>query len=301
LGLENLWIKDESFNPTGSFKARGMSVAISMAKKLGIQEVCLPSAGNAAGAVAAYAARANIDAFVFMPQDTDSCFVLECKSYNAKIELVDGVITHCATKMQQRKKGKNWFDLSTLKEPYRVEGKKTMGYELAEQFGWKLPDVIIYPTGGGTGIIGMWKAFDELEKLGWIKGKKPRLICVQSQGCAPLVKALEQGKDFAEEWKNPQTIASGIQVPQAIGDFLILKAIRESQGTAIAVSDEEILKSLKEISETEGIFPCPEGAATLAALKMLKKENKIDPEEKIVLFNTGTGLKYMESSKKFLL
>jgi len=301
IGLENIWIKDESINPTGSFKARGMSAAISVAKKLGIPEVCLPSAGNAAGAVAAYAARAKMSAFVFMPEDADSCFVLECKSFGAQIELVGGVITDCAERMLKRKKGKNWFDLSTLKEPYRVEGKKTMGYELAEQFDWQLPDWIIYPTGGGTGIIGMWKAFDELEKLGWIKGKKPRLVCVQSQGCAPLIKAFKQGKEVAEKWENPKTIASGIKVPKAIGDFLILKALRESQGTAIAVSDEEILRDLKEISETEGILSCPEGAATLSALKRLREEDKITSDGKIVLFNTGTGLKYIESLKKFLL
>lgn len=301
LGLEKLWIKDESLNPTGSFKARGMSVAISMAKKLGIKEVCLPSAGNAAGAAAAYSARANIKAFVFMPQDSDPSFVLECQSFGAQVELIDGVITDCAEIMLKRKKGKNWFDLSTLKEPYRVEGKKTMGCELAEQLGWELPNWIIYPTGGGTGIIGMWKAFEELENLGWVKGKKPRLVSVQSQGCAPLVKAFKQGKEFAEEWKNPQTIASGIRVPKAIGDFLILKALRESEGTAIAVPDEEILYSVKEIAQTEGILPCPEGAATLAALKRLKEENKIKPDEKIVLFNTGTGLKYMQSLKKCFL
>jgi threonine synthase len=301
LGLENLWMKDESLNPTGSFKARGMSVAISMAKKLGIKEVCLPSAGNAAGAAAAYSTRAKIKAFVFMPQDTDPCFVLECKSYNAQVELVEGVITDCAARMLERKKGKNWFDLSTLKEPYRVEGKKTMGYELAEQLGWELPDVIIYPTGGGTGIIGMWKAFEELQSLGWVKGKKPRLVCVQSEGCAPLVKAFKEGKEFAQEWKNPETFASGIKVPKAIGDFLILKALRESHGTALAVPDQEILKSLKEISETEGILPCPEGAATLVALKRLKEKNKIESDEKIVIFNTGTGLKYIESLKKFFL
>jgi len=301
LGLERLWIKDESFNPTGSFKARGMSVAISMAKKLGIKEVCLPSAGNAAGAAAAYSARAEIGAFVFMPQDTDTCFILECKSYNAQLELVKGVITDCAAVMLERKKGSDWFDLSTLKEPYRVEGKKTMGYELAEQLGWELPDVIIYPTGGGTGIIGMWKAFEEMEKLGWIKGKKPRLVCVQSEGCAPLVKAFNEGKNSAEKWEKPETIASGIKVPQAIGDFLVLKAVRESEGTATSVTDEEILECLKEISETEGILPCPEGAATLAALKKLKKENKINPEEKIILFNTGTGLKYVESLKKYFI
>jgi threonine synthase len=278
-----------------------MSVAISIVKKLRIKEACLPSAGNAGGAAAAYSARAGIGAFVFMPQDTDPCFVLECKSFNARVELVKGVITDCAAVMLERKKRKNWFDLSTLKEPYRVEGKKTMGYELAEQMSWELPDVIIYPTGGGTGIIGMWKAFEEMEKLGWIKGKKPRLICVQSEGCAPLVKAFNEGKDKAEKWEKPETIASGIKVPQAIGDFLVLKAVRESEGTTISVTDEEILNCLKEISETEGIFPCPEGGATLAALKKLIRENKINPEEKIILFNTGTGLKYIESLKRFLL
>jgi threonine synthase len=301
LGLKKIFIKDESPNPTGSFKARGMSVAVSMAKKLGIKEVCLPSAGNAGGAAAAYSTRAGIGAFIFMPQDTDPCFILECKSYNAQVELVKGVITDCAAVMRERKKGKNWFDLSTLKEPYRVEGKKTMGYELVEQLGWKFPDVVIYPTGGGTGIIGMWKAFEEMEKLGWIKGKKPRLVCVQSEGCAPLVKAFNEGKEFAEKWEKPETIASGIRVPQAIGDFLTLKAIRESKGTAISVTDDEIIKCLKEISETEGILPCPEGAATLAALKKLKKDSKINPEDKIILFNTGTGLKYIESFKRFFI
>jgi len=301
LGLENLWIKDESLNPTGSFKARGMSTAISMAKRLGIKEICLPSAGNAAGAAAAYSARAGINTFVFMPKDTESCFVSECKNFGAQVELVDGVITDCAAKMAERMKGKNWFDLSTLKEPYRVEGKKTMGYELAEQFGWQLPDVVIYPTGGGTGIIGMWKAFDEMQKLGWVQGKKPKLVCVQSQGCAPVVKAFKEGKESAEEWKKPETIASGIKVPKAIGDFLILKALRESQGTAIAVSEEEILNSVKEISQREGILPCPEGGATLAGLKRLVEENKVTRADRIVLFNTGTGLKYTESLKRIFL
>ena len=301
LGLENLWIKDESMNPTGSFKARGMSAAISMAKKLGIKEVCLPSAGNAAGAAAAYSARAGMKTFVFMPKDTEFCFVSECKSFGAEVELVDGVITDCAARMLERKKGKNWFDLSTLKEPYRVEGKKTMGYELAEQSGWRLPDVIIYPTGGGTGIIGMWKAFDEMERLGWVQGKKPKLVCVQSEGCAPLAKAFEEAKDFAEEWKKPKTIASGIKVPKAIGDFLILKALRESHGAAIAVSEQEILNSVREIAQAEGIFPCPEGGAALAGLRKLIEENQVRRDDKIVLFNTGTGLKYVESLKKLLL
>lgn len=296
--LKNLWIKDESSNPTGSFKARGMSVAISMAKKLGIREICLPSAGNAAGAAAAYSARAGTNAFVFMPEDTEPCFLSECKSFGAQVELVDGVITDCATKMAKTMKGKNWFDLSTLKEPYRVEGKKTMGYELAEQFGWQLPDVIIYPTGGGTGIIGMWKAFDEMQKLGWVQGKKPRLVCVQSEGCAPIVKAFKEGKEFAKEWKKPETIASGIRVPRAIGDFLILKALRESHGTAVAVSEQEILNSVREIAQTEGILACPEGGATLAGVKRLVEENKVTRDHRIVLFNTGTGLKYIESLKR---
>ncbi len=294
IGVQNLWIKDESPNATASFKARGMSLAVSRAKELGVQKVALPSAGNAGSAAAAYAACAGIEAHVFMPIDVPKPFQHECEFYGAHLELIKGLITDCAKHVLARKDREGWFDLSTLKEPYRVEGKKTMGYELAEQFNWQLPDVIIYPTGGGTGLIGMWKAFDEMEQLGWIDSRRPRMVCVQSNGCAPIVRAFEQGLEHAPEWQNAATIASGLRVPKAIGDFLMLRALRESHGTAVAVAEELIPRAVREYSRASGVFFCPEGAAALEATKQLVASGWIKPQEKVVVFNTGSGLKYTE-------
>src|SRR5687767_1548614 len=251
LGIDELYIKDESQNPTQSFKARGMSAAVSMAKELGATKLAAPSAGNAAGALAAYAARAGLECFIFMPRDTPSANVIECEQTGAHVTLMDGLITDCGAEVARRKEAEDWFDVSTLKEPYRVEGKKTLGYELAEQMDWQLPDVIIYPTGGGTGLIGMWKAFDEMEQMGWIGPKRPRMVTVQAAGCAPIVRAFEEGKRFADEFPNASTVASGLRVPKAIGDFLILDAVRSSGGTAVAVSDEELLAAVGEIGRSE--------------------------------------------------
>lgn len=298
LGLKSIFLKDESFNPTGSFKARGMSVALSKAKELKIKKICLPSAGNAASAASCYAAKAGLQAYVFMPKDVDSTFVIECRAYGAVVTLVDGLISDAGRIMNQQKQP-DWFDLSTTKEPYRVEGKKTLGLELAEQFDWKLPDVVIFPTGGGVGIIGMWKAFDEMEKVGLIGKKRSRMIAVQAEGCAPLVKAFREKKDKVEEWKNAQTIASGLRVPKPFADSIVLRALKESKGEAIAVSDEEIVSSLKELAGTEGILVCPEGASSLAGLKKLIAEKKVNKAEKVILFNTGSALKYIETLKKF--
>src|SRR5207253_1384351 len=295
LGLSQLYIKDEGQNPTQSFKARGMTVAVSMAKELGAKKLAVPSAGNAAGALAAYAARAGMEAHIFMPRDTPRANVIECEQTGAHVTLMDGLITDCGAEVGRRKDAEGWFDVSTLKEPYRIEGKKTMGYELAEQFEWQLPDVILYPTGGGTGLIGMWKAFDEMEQMGWIDSKRPRMITVQASGCAPIVNAFEQGKRFADEFPNAHTTASGLRVPKAIGDFLILDALRASGGTAVAVTDEELIKATKEIGAAEGLFCAPEGAACLPALKKLLADRSVKPNERIVLFNTGSGVKYIES------
>ncbi|NOZ60935.1 MAG: threonine synthase [Calditrichaeota bacterium] len=292
LGLKNLYVKDESPNPTGSFKARGLCLAVSRAAELGVSALSIPTAGNAGGALAAYAALAEIEAHVAMPKDTPTAFVQECKFFGADVELVDGLITDCGAHLKKKGQGKGWCDVSTLKEPYRIEGKKTMGYELAFQFAWNLPDVIIYPTGGGTGLIGMWKAFAEMEALGWISGKKPKMVVAQSAGCAPMVRAFEENTEHAAEWENPHTFAMGLRVPKAIGDFLILRAVRESRGTAVAVSDDEILQSLKFAAEKEGLLFCPEGGAALAALKKLLAENWIKPDDRVVLFNTGTFYKY---------
>ena len=290
----NLYIKDESVNPTQSFKARGMSAAISMAKELGVKKVAAPSAGNAGGAMAAYASRAGIESFVFMPRDTPRANIVECEQTGANVTLVDGLITDCGKIVAERKEAEGWFDLSTLKEPYRAEGKKTMGYELAEQFGWTLPDVILYPTGGGTGLIGMWKAFDEMEQMGWIDAKRPRMVSVQSVGCAPIVKAFHDGSRFADEFPNAHTKASGLRVPKAVGDFLILDALRESNGTAFAVSDESLISAVKEIGQLEGIFTAPEGAACLPALREMIEQNLVKENESVVIFNTGAGVKYLE-------
>jgi len=295
LGIDRLYIKDESQNPTQSFKARGMSAAVSMAKELGARKLAVPSAGNAAGALAAYAARAGLECFIFMPDDTPRANVVECEQTGAHVTLMAGLITDCGAEVARRKEAEGWFDVSTLKEPYRVEGKKTLGYELAEQFNWELPDVIIYPTGGGTGLIGMWKAFDEMEQMGWIGPKRPRMVTVQASGCAPIVKAFAEGKRFADEFQNAETVASGLRVPKAIGDFLILDAIRESKGTALAVSDEELIAATREIGAAEGVFCAPEGAACLPALRKLLAAGEVETNERIVLFNTGAGVKYLEA------
>ena len=295
LGIAELYIKDESQNPTQSFKARGMSAAVSMAKELGAQKLAVPSAGNAAGALAAYAARAGLECFIFMPDDTPRANVVECEQTGAHVTLMAGLITDCGAEIARRKEAEGWFDVSTLKEPYRVEGKKTLGYELAQQFNWELPDVIIYPTGGGTGLIGMWKAFDEMEQMGWIDSKRPRMVTVQASGCAPIVNAFAAGKRFADEFPNAATVASGLRVPKAIGDFLILDAISASGGTAVAVTDEELLGATREIGAAEGIFCAPEGAACLPALRKLLTAGEVKAEERVVLFNTGAGVKYIEA------
>ena len=299
----NLFIKDEGQNPTQSFKARGMTAAISMAKELGVRKVAVPSAGNAAGAMAAYAARAGMEAFIFMPSDTPRANIIECEQTGAHVTLIDGLITDCGKIVAEQKEAEGWFDVSTLKEPYRVEGKKTMGYELFEQLSAiqnpkskieNLPGVIIYPTGGGTGLIGMWKAFDEMEQMGWIGSRRPRMVTVQSETCAPIVRAFEKGERFAEEFEDASTVASGLRVPKAIGDFLILDAIRASGGTAIAVSDDELVRAVAEMGRASGIFCAPEGAACLPALRKLIEADQVKEGETVVLFNTGAGVKYLE-------
>jgi threonine synthase len=290
----DLWIKDESINPTQSFKARGMSVAVSMAKHLGATKLAVPSAGNAGGALAAYAARAGLEAYVFMPRDTPQASIIECRELGAHVTLIEGLITDCGAEIARRKPKEGWFDMSTLKEPYRVEGKKTLGYELAEQCDWELPDVILYPTGGGTGLIGMWKAFDEMEALGWIGKKRPRMFAVQATGCAPLVRAFQTGEKTAAEFTAAHTIASGLRVPRAIGDFLILNILRQSNGGAIAVDDEEMIRIAREVGSSEGLFVAPEAAACLAALNSLRPSGKIGSGERVVIFNTGSGIKYLD-------
>jgi threonine synthase len=295
LGLSELYIKDESQNPTQSFKARGMSAAVTLAKELGATKLAAPSAGNAAGALAAYAARAGLEAHIFMPRDTPRANVVECEQTGAHVTLMDGLITDCGAEVARRKDAEGWFDVSTLKEPYRVEGKKTLGYEVAEQLGWELPDVCVYPTGGGTGLVGMWKAFDEMEAMGWIGSKRPRMVTVQAAGCAPIVRAFEEGKRAAAEFENAHTVASGLRVPKAIGDFLILDALRASNGTAVAVTDEELLAAVREIGAAEGLFVAPEGAACLPALRKLVERGEVKGDERVVLFNTGAGVKYLES------
>ncbi|MGQ0541527.1 MAG: threonine synthase [Blastocatellia bacterium] len=318
----DLFIKDEGQNPTQSFKARGMTAAISMAKEFGVKKVAVPSAGNAAGAMAAYAARAGMKAYIFMPSDTPRANIIECEQTGANVTLIDGLITDCGKIVAQRKEAEGWFDVSTLKEPYRVEGKKTMGYELAEQLAsdkfrvmsdalktkhspltthnsplgkLRLPDVILYPTGGGTGLIGMWKAFDEMEQMDWIDSRRPRMISVQSATCAPIVQAFHAGERFADEFENASTVASGLRVPKAIGDFLILDAIRASGGTAVAVTDEELVNAVGEIGSQTGIFAAPEGAACLPALRRLIADGFVNEGESVVIFNTGAGVKYLEA------
>ena len=290
----DLWIKDESQNPTQSFKARGMSVAVSMARHLGATKLAVPSAGNAGGALAAYAARAGLEAHIFMPCDTPRANITECRELGARVTLIDGLITDCSAEIARRKAAEDWFDMSTLKEPYRIEGKKTLGYELAEQLDWQLPDVILYPTGGGTGLIGMWKAFDEMKALGWIGKKRPRMFSVQASGCAPIVRAFEAGEKIAAEFPNAHTCASGLRVPKAIGDFLMLKILRESNGGAVAVNDETMIRVTREVGSSEGLFVAPEGAACFAALKSLRSAGKISRGERVVIFNTGSGIKYLD-------
>lgn len=292
LGFEGLFIKDEGLNPTGSFKARGLCLAVSRAFELGVSEVSIPSAGNAAGAMSAYASLAGMKSHVFMPRDVPRPFISECRALGAKVTLVDGLITDCGKMAAEGVREFGRFDISTLKEPYRIEGKKTMGYEVAEQMDWMLPDVIIYPTGGGTGLVGMWKAFDEMEALGWIGQSRPRMVTVQSEGCAPMVKAFDEGKEFAEPWSDAATVADGLRVPAAVGDFLILRALRESGGTAVAVADAAMMEAANRIGRTQGIFACPEGGAVLAAFLRLRREGWIEDHEKVVLFNTGSGHKY---------
>lgn len=292
IGCPQTYIKDESLNPTASFKARGLSVAVSRAFELGAKELAIPSAGNAAGAMSAYAAAAGLPAHVFMPADVPVLFRTECEQLGASVTLVNGLITDCGVKVREGAAQHGWFDVSTLREPYRIEGKKTMGYELAEQMAWELPDVIIYPTGGGTGLVGMWKAFEEMEVMGLIGSKRPRMVTVQSEGCAPIVRAFVQEDEYAQPWQGAKTIADGLRVPAAVGDFLILNALRQSSGIAIAVSDQEMLHYAQVMGKTTGIFPAPEGAATLAAQVRLIEQGWIKPDEKVVLFNTGSGLKY---------
>ncbi len=293
LGLPNLYLKDESENPTGSFKARGLAVAVSMALELGIERLAIPSAGNAGGALAAYAAKAGLKAAVFMPEGTPLANRLECALLGAEVVLVPGSIKDCGRAVRERHDG--WFDVSTLREPYRLEGKKTMAYELVEQLDGRLPDAIIYPAGGGTGLIGMWKAFEEMQELGWIGGRRPRMFAVQATGCAPMVRAFAAGAERAEEWADPRTIASGLRVPSAIGDFLILRTLRESHGTAVAVEDSAMLEAVRELAETEGLVTSPEGGATLAALERLLADGFLAGYETVVLFLTASGYKYLEA------
>lgn len=294
LGLSRLYIKDESLNPTASFKARGMAVAVSMAKELGVKKLAVPSAGNAASALAAYAAQAGLEAHIFMPRDVPVANRIECQHYGAQVTLVEGLITDCGRIVAERKDQEGWFDVSTLKEPYRIEGKKTMGYELAEQLDWQLPDVIVYPTGGGTGLIGMWKAFDEMEQLGWIGSARPRMVSVQAEGCAPIVQAWAAGAQTGAPISHPHTVAAGLRVPIAIGDFIILDILRRSGGMAVSVSDAALIAAARDMGAAEGIFPAPEGAACVPALQVLLERGALKPDERVVVFNTGAGLKYVD-------
>jgi threonine synthase len=295
-GLGNLYIKDESANPTGSFKARGLSAAVSRAKELGLTRLTMPSAGNAAGALSAYCAAAGMEANVFMPKDAPEANRVECAAYGARLTLVEGFITDAGKVSAAAAAERGLFDVSTLREPYRAEGKKTMGYEIAEQMGWSLPDVIVYPTGGGTGIVGIWKAFDEMEQMGWLPRnvKRPRMVCVQAEGCAPLVRAYRAGREHADPFPDPRTIASGLRVPAAIGDYLVLRAVRRSGGTALTVTDDEMVTAVRDMAEYAGVFAAPEGGATLAGLKKLLEQGLVQRGERIVLLNTGSALKYMD-------
>jgi threonine synthase len=295
LDAGNLWVKDEGRNPTGSFKARGLSCAVSMAKKLSVPKLAIPSAGNAASALAAYAAAAGLEAYIFMPRDVPQSNFIECKAFGANVTLVDGLISDCARLVAEGKQREGWFDVTTLKEPYRVEGKKTMGYEVTEQLGWTVPDAILYPCGGGVGLIGMWKAFAELEELGWIGSKRPKMVAVQATGCQPITQAFDQNAPESEVWPDAHTVASGLRVPKPLGDFLVLKAVRESGGTVLSVSDEEMIDGGLQLAEREGIFAAPEGGACVAAAGRLLKTGFLSPEEQIVIYNTGSGLKYLEA------
>jgi threonine synthase len=300
MGLERLYIKDEGLNPTGSFKARGMSAAVTRAKQLGAKTLAAPTAGNAGGALAAYAAAAGLGAVIVMPADTPSANVLECRAFGAKVVKLNGLISDCGKYVAERKDREGWYDVSTLKEPYRVEGKKTMGYELWEQFGGTLPEVILYPTGGGVGLIGMCKAFDEMQEMGWIGEARPRMIAVQAEGCAPIVRAWEAHREAAEFFANAATVASGLRVPGPLGDQLMLRMLRQTKGTALTVSDDEMLQAGKELASSEGIFAAPEGAATVSAARKLAGSGWIKPKETVVLFNTGTGYKYSEAWQRAL-
>jgi threonine synthase len=295
IGAKDLWVKDEGLNPTGSFKARGLSCAISMCLEFGIKKVAIPSAGNAASAMAAYAAAAAMEAHIFMPRDVPQSNYIECKAFGAHVTLVDGLISDCGRIVAERKDAEGWFDISTLKEPYRIEGKKTMGYELAEQLRWQLPDALFYPAGGGVGLIGMWKAFAEMESLGWVGAKRPKMIVVQAAGCAPVVRAFEQGESHVEFWENAHTAASGLRVPKPLGDALMLDAVRASGGTALAITDEEMLDAGAELGAMEGMFAAPEGAACVAAARKLIADGFLKADQRIVLYNTGAGLKYLEA------
>ena len=295
LGAESVWVKDEGLNPTASFKARGLSCAISMCVQLGVRKVAIPSAGNAASALAAYAAAAGLESYIFMPADVPQSNYLECKAYGANVTLVDGLISDCGRIVAERGPSEGWYDVSTLKEPYRIEGKKTMGYEVAEQMDWELPDAIFYPTGGGVGMIGMWKAFDEMEKLGWIGSRRPKMISVQAAGCAPVVRAFEENQQRSRFWDDAHTVAAGLRVPKPLGDFLVLDAVRRSGGTAVAVNDEEMLDSGIQLASDEGIYAAPEGAACVAALRKLLASGFLKPTDRVVLYNTGSGLKYPEA------
>ncbi len=290
----NVFVKEEGLNPTGSFKARGMSAAVSMAKAYGLKKLAAPSAGNAASALAAYSAAAGLEAHIFMPEDVPLANRIECECYGAHVTLVDGLISDCARMVAERREREGWFDVSTLKEPFRVEGKKTMGYEIAEQFGWKLPDGIIYPTGGGVGLLGMWKAFDEMEELGWIGPERPTMVAVQSSGCAPIVKAWDERKPTSEFWNDASTLASGLRVPKAYGDYLILEILKKSEGIALAATDAEIMEAFQHWARVEGIFAAPEGAASLVAYRKLRASGFFSAEDRVVLFNTGSGLKYLD-------
>jgi threonine synthase len=295
LGMRRVYVKDESLNPTNSFKARGLSAAVTRAAHLGARTLSVPSAGNAANAVAAYSAAAGIEAKVFMPKDVKAPFIRECELYGAEVTLVDGLITDAGRIAAERGRPLGWYDMSTLKEPYRIEGKKTMAYEVAEQLGWSLPDWIVYPTGGGTGMVGMWKAFEEMEHIGWLEpGRRPRMVSVQAEHCAPIVRAFEQGAERSDMWKDARTIADGLRVPKAIGDFLVLRAVRESGGTALAVQDTDMVAGMRELGRREGISAAPEGGAALQAVKQLLRDGVVKSSDTVVIFNTGGALKYFD-------
>jgi threonine synthase len=290
----NVYIKDEGLNPTGSFKARGLCAAVTMCKAYGIRKIAIPSAGNAASALAAYCAAAGLEAHIFMPKDVPMANRVECQQYGARVTFVDGLISDCAKLVNERKQAEGWFDISSLKEPFRVEGKKTMGYEVAEQLGWKLPDAIFYPTGGGVGLIGMWKAFEEMQYLGWIGKDRPKMIAVQAAGCAPIPKAWDEHKSTSEFWNDAHTIAAGLRVPKAYADYIILNILRDSKGTAVTATDAEMLQAVSSMASKEGIFAAPEGAATLVAYDKLIASGFLKPSDRVVLFNTGSGLKYID-------